>query len=211
MSIYDLREKLISKELNEQIVPKNPFNLFITWYEEAKIAKIFEPHAFALATVGKDSQPAVRMLLLKSIENESFVFFTNYNSNKGKQLAVNPKAAMVFYWTELERQVRISGLVEKLKVEESDKYFESRPIGSRLGAWASPQSQVIENRKWLEEKHLAFRQQFNKGIIPRPENWGGYRLRPHIIEFWQGRPNRLHDRIEYYLDDNNWKIRRLAP
>ncbi len=211
MSIYDLREEYISRELDEKTVPADPFALFAQWFEEAKEVKIFEPHAFALATSSWDGQPAVRMLLLKSFENGGFTFFTNYNSLKGRHIQENPKAAMVFYWAELERQVRITGIVEKLSDKESDKYFDARPIGSRLGAWASPQSQVIENRKWLEEKHFEFRQKFSKGFVPRPANWGGYRLKPHTIEFWQGRPNRLHDRIEYYRDNELWKIRRLAP
>ncbi|MCX7986568.1 MAG: pyridoxamine 5'-phosphate oxidase, partial [Bacteroidales bacterium] len=185
--------------------------LFKRWYEEAFEAKIFEPNAFAFATANLNCMPSVRMLLLKSFENGGFTFFTNYESLKAKHLKENPHAAMVFYWSELERQVRIHGIVDKISSAESDKYFEGRPVGSRLGAWASPQSQPIESREWLEIKHLEFREKFARGHIPRPENWGGYKLIPTSIEFWQGRPNRLHDRIQYQAVSDGWKIVRLAP
>ncbi len=210
-SIYEIRENIIQQELDEHKVPSDPFVLFKYWYDQAFEAKIFEPNAFALATADKNGFPSVRMLLLKSFENGGFTFFTNYNSLKAQHLQQNPNAAMVFYWSELERQVRIHGRVEKISSAESDAYFESRPVGSRLGAWASPQSQPIESRGWLEKKHFEFREKFARGPIPRPENWGGYRLKPVSIEFWQGRPNRLHDRIVYQAQDESWKIIRLAP
>jgi pyridoxamine 5'-phosphate oxidase len=211
MDLFDLREEYSNELLDEASVPTNPQELFQMWFKQAQDVKIYEPNAFVLATADKNSTPQARVLLLKAYNDLGLSFFTNYNSNKGKQLFDNPQAAMVFYWGELERQVRITGGVEQLPEIESDKYFETRPIGSRLGAWASPQSQVIENRSWLEAKHFEFRQQFKHGEVPRPKNWGGYILIPDTIEFWQGRPNRLHDRIEYFRDGEVWKIRRLAP
>lgn len=211
MDLFDLREEIITEPLRENSVPEMPFDLFKKWYEQALEVKIFEPNALTLATADKHGVPSARMLLLKAFGSEGFTFFTNYESHKAKQLNENPLAVMVFYWAELERQVRINGAVEKLLPEESDKYFQTRPIGSRLGAWASPQSKVISDRTWLEAQHLDFRQKYKHGEIPRPENWGGYILKPYTIEFWQGRPNRLHDRLEYYLDNESWKIRRLAP
>ncbi|MGC8803897.1 MAG: pyridoxamine 5'-phosphate oxidase [Bacteroidales bacterium] len=210
-SIFDIRENIIQQELDEHSVPDDPFVLFKRWYEQAYEAKIFEPNAFALATADLQAIPSVRMLLLKSFEKGSFTFFTNYDSLKARHLAQNPHAAMVFYWSELERQVRIHGRVEKISAAESDAYFEGRPVGSRLGAWASPQSQPIESRAWLEKKHYEFREKFSRGNIPRPDNWGGFRLTPSSIEFWQGRPNRLHDRILYEATSKGWQIIRLAP
>jgi pyridoxamine 5'-phosphate oxidase len=210
-SIYDIRENIIQQELDERSVPADPFVLFKRWYDQAYEAKIFEPNAFALATTDMEGNPSVRMLLLKSFENGGFTFFTNYNSLKAQHLDQNPKAAMVFYWSELERQVRIHGNVGKISAAESDAYFETRPVGSRLGAWVSPQSQPIESRSWLEKLHYEFRKKYARGQIPRPENWGGYRLIPTSIEFWQGRPNRLHDRICYRAENGGWKILRLAP
>jgi pyridoxamine 5'-phosphate oxidase len=211
MDLFDLREEFSSEPLDEKSVPSNPLDIFQKWYKEAQDVKIYEPNAFALATADKNAAPFVRMLLLKGFNDAGFTFFTNYNSHKGIHIFDNPQGAMVFYWGELERQVRITGSIEKLIDAESDKYFETRPVGSRLGAWASPQSQVIEDRSWLEAKHFEFRQQFKHGQVPRPKNWGGYLLIPDTIEFWQGRPNRLHDRIEYYRDGVDWRIRRLSP
>lgn len=210
-NLFEVREEYISQNLDETSVLPNPFNQFRVWFGEAAIVKIYEPHAAFLATASLKGTPSGRMILIKAFNEKGFVFFTNYESKKGHQLLENPFATLVFNWAELERQVRISGHVDKLTPDESDKYFETRPAGSRLGAWASPQSQVISSRKWLENKHNEFRQQFKHGEVPRPINWGGYNLKPINIEFWQGRQNRLHDRIEYYLEDNIWKIRRLAP
>jgi pyridoxamine 5'-phosphate oxidase len=211
MDLFDLREEFTSEPLDEKSIPSNPIILFQKWFEETLEAKIYEPNAFILATADKNAIPYARVLLLKAFNDLGFTFFTNYNSNKGRQLFDNPQAAMVFYWGELERQIRVVGGVEQLPETESDRYFETRPVGSRLGAWASPQSQVIEGRQWLETKHNEFRSQFKHGEIPRPKNWGGYLLIPDAIEFWQGRQNRLHDRLEYYRDGEGWKIRRLAP
>jgi pyridoxamine 5'-phosphate oxidase len=156
--------------------------------------------------------PAARIVLLKGFDKNGFVFFTNYKSYKAMHLEENPKACLVFFWKELERQVRITGLVKKISEKESDEYFLSRPTGSQIGAWASPQSQVIENRNWLEEHYLKLSEEFKSKELKRPSHWGGYIVTPVIIEFWQGRPSRLHDRIQYTLEeDGNWKIERLAP
>ena len=211
MDLFDLRNEYTSQPFDESDALSSPFELFDKWFHEAMESKIFEPNAMALATVGANGIPSVRMILLKSFNKNGFIFFSNYESRKGHQLKENHNAACVFYWEELERQVRIEGVVEKLSNEESDKYFETRPTGSRLGAWASPQSKIVESRQWLETKHNEFRNKFKHSEVPRPENWGGYKLIPHQIEFWQGRPNRLHDRIEYTFEGDSWKIRRLAP
>lgn len=211
MDLYELREKYIREKLEETIVPINPLDLFKKWYDQAKDVKIFEPNALALATATTEGIPSVRMLLLKGFDSNGFSFFSNYESRKAREIEENPMASIVVYWSELERQVRVCGKIEKLSGEESDKYFQTRPAGSRLGAWTSPQSKEITNRKWLEDAHFEFREKFKHGEIPRPANWGGYLLIPNSIEFWQGRDNRLHDRIEYYLSNKIWKTRRLAP
>jgi pyridoxamine 5'-phosphate oxidase len=165
-----------------------------------------------LATASADGLPAARIVLLKGFHAEGFQFYTNYDSFKGKQLLENPRACLVFFWKELQRQIRITGLVEKLSGEVSDEYFKTRPAGSRIGAWASPQSEVIESSEWLMGKVNQFEKSFKEDNIPRPPHWGGYLVRPVTIEFWQGRPNRLHDRLLYSLQENgNWLIERLAP
>jgi pyridoxamine 5'-phosphate oxidase len=165
-----------------------------------------------LATASADGIPSARIVLLKGYDEKGFVFFTNYESYKGKQLEENPRACLVFFWKELERQVRITGIVEMVSSAESDAYFNSRPESSRIGAWTSPQSQVIESRDWLEAKEKEYAKQFSSQALKRPPHWGGYRVKPITIEFWQGRPSRLHDRLQYTLqDDGNWKIERLAP
>jgi pyridoxamine 5'-phosphate oxidase len=164
----------------------------------------------ALATADQAGNPSARIVLLKGADQEGFTFFTNYESQKGKELAVRPQAALLFHWHELERQVRIKGIVERVSNAESDAYFHSRPAASRIGAWASPQSSEIPSREFLEEAEKQFSQQFGDKP-PRPEHWGGYRLKPVEIEFWQGRPSRLHDRIQYQLKDSQWRIARLAP
>jgi pyridoxamine 5'-phosphate oxidase len=211
MDLYDLREEYISESFSENDTAPVPIDQFKLWFGEAASVKTFEPNAAILATANVSGFPSARVILVKAFSEKGFDFFTNYESRKGRELSENPKASIVFYWSELERQVRIEGTVEKLSAEESDGYFETRPTGSRLGAWASPQSQVIEGREWLEKAHTDFREKFKKGEIPRPDNWGGYRLVPIRIEFWQGRANRLHDRILYSLENNIWKIQRLAP
>ena len=196
----------------EKDVEANAIRQFDKWWQEAIHSEIDEVNAMTLATASADGIPAARIVLLKGYDERGFVFFTNYDSFKGLQLAENPRACLVFFWKELERQVRITGLVEKVSDEESDTYFNSRPEGSRIGAWASPQSQVIESREWLEEREKTLVKDFTGKPLNRPAHWGGYRVKPINIEFWQGRPSRLHDRIQYALQgDNSWIIERLAP
>ncbi|WP_205512997.1 pyridoxamine 5'-phosphate oxidase [Longitalea arenae] len=211
-TIADIRKDYKLKSLLENDVDPNAIRQFDTWWQEALNSAIDEVNAMTLATASADGVPAARIVLLKGYDERGFVFFTNYESFKGLQLAENPRACLVFFWKELERQVRITGLVEKVSAGESDLYFNSRPEGSRIGAWASPQSQVIANREWLEEREKKFRTDFGSQALIRPANWGGYRVKPITIEFWQGRPSRLHDRLLYTLQrDNTWTIERLAP
>ena len=213
-TLADMRREYTRDGLNEAQAPAEPFVLFQQWFEDAvKTEQLpVEPNAMTLATVDTDGQPHCRVLLLKGLDARGFTFFSNYDSAKGGHLAANPRAAMTFFWPALERQVRIEGQVEKVSVEESDAYYRVRPLGSRLGAWASPQSQPIDSREWLEENERKIKEQFADGTIKRPPHWGGYRVRPTHIEFWQGRPSRLHDRIRYNLQiKGNWKIERLAP
>ncbi len=197
--------------LEENEVTKDPLEQFSKWWKEALASEIGEVNAMTLATATPEGLPSARIVLLKSFDENGFVFFTNYTSAKGSQLERNPHAALVFFWKELERQIRIEGTVEKTDDKESDAYFLSRPAGSRLGAWASPQSRIITGRKVLEENMERYTLQF-EGNIPRPVFWGGYLVRPSSIEFWQGRSNRLHDRIRYQKSEKgDWIIRRLAP
>ncbi|HEY8895270.1 MAG TPA: pyridoxamine 5'-phosphate oxidase [Niastella sp.] len=211
-TIADIRKDYKLRSLLEKDVDANAIRQFDKWWQEAIHSEIDEVNAMTLATASADGVPAARIVLLKGYDERGFVFFTNYDSFKGLQLAENPRACLVFFWKELERQVRITGLVEKVSDEESDIYFNSRPEGSRIGAWASPQSQVIESREWLEEREKTLVKDFTGKPLSRPAHWGGYRVKPINIEFWQGRPSRLHDRIQYNLQgDNSWKIERLAP
>ncbi|MGN6401980.1 MAG: pyridoxamine 5'-phosphate oxidase [Flavisolibacter sp.] len=211
-SIADLRQEYSSQSLLETDVATHPIEQFTKWWQQAVQSQIIEPNAMTLATASGDGMPSARIVLLKGFDENGFVFFTNYNSYKGMQLEENPKACLVFFWKELERQVRIVGLVRKLEAKDSDEYFHSRPAGSQIGAITSPQSQVIESRSWLDEHYLHVSEEFKNKEIQRPSYWGGYVVKPVIIEFWQGRPSRLHDRIQYSLDENgSWKIERLAP
>lgn len=211
-SIADLRVDYKRHSLSEQDVAQHPIRQFDRWWQEAVKSDIYEVNAMTLATASADGLPAARIVLLKDYSEAGFVFFTNYNSFKGQQLEENPRACLVFFWKELERQVRITGLIEKVSAAESDAYFTSRPVSSRIGAWASPQSQPIDSRKVLEDKEAELKEAFEGKEIPRPLHWGGYRVKPVTIEFWQGRPSRLHDRIQYTLEENGqWKIERLAP
>ena len=212
MDISSLRKEYKKKSLLESDADPNPIRQFQQWWDEATNAGLEEVNAMTLATASADGLPAARIVLLKGFDEQGFVFFSNYESFKGMQLAENPRACLVFFWTGLERQVRITGLVEKTSAEESDAYYNSRPEGSRIGAWASPQSRAIENREWLENKEGQLLEQFAGRPVPRPSWWGGYRVQPVTIEFWQGRPSRLHDRIQYSRSaDNNWTMERLAP
>ena len=209
--IANLRKNYSQKQLLESEVKKDPIRQFHEWWNDALAAEIIEPNAMTLATTSMDAVPSARIILMKDFSEDGFVFFTNYNSYKGQQLAENPKACLLFFWKELERQVRITGLVVKLNAKDSDEYFFSRPEASQIGAWTSPQSQIIESRDWLDDQ---FQKKENelKEKIQRPPYWGGYVVKPVIIEFWQGRPSRLHDRLQYTLqDDGSWKIERLAP
>lgn len=211
-SIAQLRKDYSSQSLLETDVAVNPFDQFEKWWQQAISSNIDEANAMTLATASSDGMPAARIVLLKDFSREGFVFYTNYKSFKAMHLQENPKACLVFFWKELERQVRITGLVKKLNKKDNDDYFYSRPASSQIGAWASPQSQVIESRNWLDEQYLKLSEEFKQTEIQRPPNWGGYLVQPVIIEFWQGRPSRLHDRIQYTLEENgNWKIERLAP
>ena len=212
MNITDIRKEYKQKSLLETDVDKSAFHQFEKWWKEAIQSDIEEVNAMMLATASATGLPAARIVLLKQFDERGFVFFTNYESFKGMQLDENPRACLVFFWKELERQVRITGLVEKTGSAESDEYYNSRPLGSRIGAWASPQSRVISNRQWLEDNEKKYENQFNDKPVNRPANWGGYRVKPITVEFWQGRPSRLHDRIQYTLQEtNDWQIERLAP
>ncbi|MEP0916848.1 pyridoxamine 5'-phosphate oxidase [Leptolyngbya sp. DQ-M1] len=210
-SIADLRKDYTRETLNETDVDPNPFEQFRRWFDQAVKAELPEPNAMTVATASQDGIPDARIVLLKAVDDRGFTFFTNYNSTKGKELETNPQAALVFLWTELERQVRIVGAVEKVSPEESDGYFSSRPHNSRLGAWASEQSEVIPNREVLEQKLAALKLEYENQEVPRPPHWGGFRVIPREIEFWQGRSSRLHDRLRYQLHDGQWVIDRLSP
>jgi pyridoxamine 5'-phosphate oxidase len=211
-AIANLRKDYSSQNLLENDVEENPINQFQKWWDEAMNSEIDEVNAMTLATSSSDGMPSARIMLLKGFDQNGFVFFTNYKSYKAMHLEENPKACLVFFWKELERQVRITGLVKRISEQENDEYFYSRPVGSQIGAWASNQSQVIENRKWLEERVLTLTEEFKIKELKRPSHWGGYLVTPVILEFWQGRPSRLHDRIQYTLaEDGNWKIERLSP
>jgi pyridoxamine 5'-phosphate oxidase len=209
-SIAQLRKNYTFGQLSETEVPANPLNLFQLWFDQAVKAECPEPNSMTLATADAAGNPSARIVLLKGADEAGFTFFTNYESQKGRELAARPHAALLFHWHELERQIRIKGVVERVSTTESDEYFHSRPAASRIGAWASPQSAEIPNREFLEEAEKRFAADFGDKP-PRPEHWGGYRLHPTEIEFWQGRPSRLHDRIHYQLDGAQWHITRLAP
>ena len=211
-SIADIRKNYTQQSLSENDAEVNPIQQFSKWWDEAVASDIDEVNAMTLATASSDGMPSARIVLLKEYDVNGFTFFTNYNSFKGQQLAENPKACLVFFWKELERQVRITGLIEKISSAASDEYFSSRPQGSQVGAIASPQSQVIESREWLDSHYSILEKELHDKKLQRPPHWGGYIVKPVIVEFWQGRPSRLHDRLQYTLEENgNWKIERLAP
>ena len=209
-SIAQLRKNYTFGQLSEAELAPNPLSLFQIWFDQAVKAECPEPNSMTLATADASGNPSARIVLLKGADEAGFTFFTNYESQKGKELATRPHAALLFHWHELERQVRIKGTVDRVSTDESDAYFNSRPAASRIGAWASPQSAEIPNREFLEEAEKRFSAEFGDKP-PRPAHWGGYRLHPTEIEFWQGRPSRLHDRIHYQLVGDQWRITRLAP
>jgi pyridoxamine 5'-phosphate oxidase len=210
MNIADLRKDYALKTLDEAAVERDPLVQFLAWLSEALSAQVPEPTAMTLSTVDERGRPAGRIVLLKAAEPEGLTFFTNYRSRKGRDLVAHPYAALTFMWKELERQVRIEGTVTKVSAADSEAYFNTRPGGSRIGALASPQSEPIENRAWLEKRWSELEAQH--GLSPaRPDHWGGYRVVPDAYEFWQGRQSRLHDRVEYTREGSEWRIRRLAP
>jgi pyridoxamine 5'-phosphate oxidase len=198
--------------LTKDRVDANPIRQFQKWYDEVRASGVSEQDAISmtLATATKDGRPSARIVLLKSVDDNGFVFYTNYQSLKGRDLAENPQACLLFYWPKVWRQVRIDGKIEKVSAEESEEYFQSRPLGSKLGAWASNQSEVVDSRETLEERFAELEKRFG-GDVARPPHWGGFRLKPDAIELWQGRDNRLHDRLRYRLQEGVWLIERLAP
>jgi pyridoxamine 5'-phosphate oxidase len=211
-TLQNLRIEYSSSPINESAVDANPISFFGKWFDEAMAAEVREPNAMTLATATRDGIPSARIVLLKGADKNGFSFYSNYLSRKGKELAKNPSACLVFFWPELGRQVRIEGKILKLSKEESEAYFATRPFGSQLGAVVSPQSQVIANREVLDVAYTAYEQKFEGKKIPKPAHWGGYILQPIAIEFWQGRESRLHDRVKYALmEKGKWKIERLAP
>ena len=212
LNIADIRQDYRLAALDEATAGNDPLAFFGKWFDEAATARITEINAMTLATVDARMQPHARIVLLKGLDTGGFVFFTNYDSDKGREIDTNPHAALVFFWKELERQVRIEGFIEKIDERESNAYFQSRPAGSRIGAWASPQSRKIAHRNVLDVNYSRYEQEFSDIDIPRPAHWGGYRVMPHRIEFWQGRSSRMHDRILFEKNPTGgWDKHRLAP
>ena len=211
LDLAALRRDYALASLSETHVDADPIRQFEAWFADALAAQVLEPNAMTLATATSDGVPSARIVLLKGIDAGGFVFFTDYRSRKGAELAENPLAALVFLWKEIERQVRVSGAVSRVMAAESEAYYRSRPLGSRLGAWVSHQSSVIASRAEIDERWQAVSQRFADGDVPLPPHWGGYRVMPDEIEFWQGRPNRLHDRLRYERTSSGWTISRLSP
>ena len=212
MSLADLRKEYMLRGLSEADLDPDPFRQFQVWFADASDAGLIEPNAMTLATATREGRPSARMVLLKGFDERGFVFYSNYESRKGRELEANPWAALILFWVELERQIRIEGRVERASGEESDTYYASRPEGSRIGAWASRQSSIILGRKPLEARVRELEERYQGQPIPRPPFWGGFRVVPDAIEFWQGRPNRLHDRLRYCRQaDGAWVAERLSP
>jgi pyridoxamine 5'-phosphate oxidase len=211
-SIADIRKDYSKSTLDVTTADKNPITQFTRWFNEASSSQVHEPNAFTLSTVDSNNKPSARIVLLKGVENGKFLFYTNYQSAKGKELDLNPTCALTFFWPELERQVRIEGVATRVDVTTSEKYFQSRPRESQIGAWASPQSSIISTREILDARVKELQKKFD-GVkkLPKPNQWGGFEVEPNKIEFWQGRPNRLHDRIVFYKVDEQWQVHRLAP
>jgi pyridoxamine 5'-phosphate oxidase len=210
VAISDLRRDYTQRGLSEDEAASDPFIQFRIWFDQAVVAQVPEPNAMTLATIGAEGQPSARVVLLKDFDERGFVFYTNYQSRKAADLLAHPRAALVFFWPDLERQIRVEGSVTKASSEESDTYFNSRPLGSRIGAWASPQSQVIASRDVLDQRYRQLQEQYGSGEVPRPPHWGGFRVVPNMFEFWQGRTSRLHDRLRYCWNQNAWARERLA-
>ena len=209
--IHSIRTDYIKAGLTEDLIKPDAIAQFADWFEAALTAKVVEPNAMTLATSNAEGQPDARIVLLKGFDDNGFVFYTNYNSKKGSDIFKNNQVALLFFWPELERQIRIQGIVEKIPRQESEEYFHSRPVGSQLGAWASPQSSKIESRLVIEENLELLHGKYESRNIPLPDHWGGYRVNADKLEFWQGRANRLHDRIVYEKEENSWNIYRIAP
>jgi pyridoxamine 5'-phosphate oxidase len=210
-NLADIRKDYSLRELSEEKINRDPFAQFGVWMDEALESHVNEPTAMTLATVARDGRPSSRVVLLKGFDSNGFVFFTNYHSRKGKELVENPYSAINFFWPELERQVNIRGRTSKVSAEESDEYFKSRPFTSRIGAWASDQSEKIDSRMTIMVKAAKLLVKYASGNVPRPEHWGGFRIVPDRFEFWQGRESRLHDRICYELHESSWAVHRLSP
>lgn len=209
--INKLRSDYAQMELNEKDISTNPFVQFEKWMNEALKAEVAEPHAMMLATVDSQGKPSARIVLLRGFSADGFIFYTNYTSKKGKDINHNPHAAITFFWPQLERQIRIEGTLQKVDEKTSEDYFASRPRESKIGAWVSEQSQKINSREELENRFIELSAKYPTEAIPRPSYWGGYQLKPTLLEFWQGRPSRLHDRIQFQLINHNWQIQRIAP
>jgi pyridoxamine 5'-phosphate oxidase len=210
--IADIRREYLKATLDVATVKPDPVQQFEIWFNEALDAQVIEPNAMNLSTVNEQGKPSSRIVLLKGIKNRKLLFYTNYHSKKGKELDANGACALTFFWPDLERQVRIEGVAERVEAQISEAYFQTRPRSSQLGAWSSPQSSPIKDRAILEERYVMMEKKFKDvPVIPKPHQWGGYAIEPFMIEFWQGRPSRLHDRIEYVKVDGVWKINRLAP
>lgn len=211
MDLSELRQDYTKAGLDRATLDPNPFKQFETWFQQATSGQVLEPNAMQIATVSSSGRPSLRTVLLKAFDEQGFVFYTNYHSQKAQDIAQNPQVVLLFFWKELERQVEITGRAEKVSTLESLKYFTSRPRGSQLGAWVSQQSSIITSRSLLEIKLDEMKRKFQDGAIPLPDFWGGFRIVPDTFEFWQGRPSRLHDRFEYRLQQGQWDIKRLSP
>ncbi|MBK8452634.1 MAG: pyridoxamine 5'-phosphate oxidase [Thiofilum sp.] len=211
MDLSELRQDYTKAGLDRATLDPNPFKQFETWFQQATSGQVLEPNAMQIATVSSSGCPSLRTVLLKAFDEQGFVFYTNYHSQKAQDIAQNPQVVLLFFWKELERQVEITGRAEKVSTLESLKYFTSRPRGSQLGAWVSQQSSIITSRSLLEIKLDEMKRKFQEGAIPLPDFWGGFRIVPDTFEFWQGRPSRLHDRFEYRLQQGQWDIKRLSP